>query len=153
MATAHASDASPAGPFGLRLSSLVRAAGTAATILSGRSPGLIRTSVLAGGSYLAAREVDPAGLQIVSFTPRGDINVISGGTGKASDDEAELVQLITSTASWIGANLMLAKLARVLPWSRPVTAVLVGAGVYVADDAMSGLVEKALAARDAQAEG
>jgi hypothetical protein len=64
-----------------------------------------------------------------------------------------VVQLITSTASWIGANLMLAKLARVLPWSRPVTAVLVGAGVYVADDAMSGLVEKALAARDAQAEG
>jgi hypothetical protein len=150
MATAHASDSSPTGPFGLRLSSLIRAAGTATTILSGKSPGLIRTGVLAGGSYLAAREVDPAGLQIVSFTPGGAVNVISGGSGKAPDYEAQMVQIISSTASWIGANLLLAKLARVLPWSRPVTALLAGAGVYIADDAMAGVVEKVTGRRPAE---
>jgi hypothetical protein len=150
MVTAHSSDASPTGPFGLRLSSLIRGAGTAATILSGKSPGLVRTSVLAGGSYLAAREVDPAGLQIVAFTPSGDVNIISGGTGRTADDQAQLVQVVSSTASWIGANLLLAKVARVFPWSRPLTAVLLGAGVYVLDDALSGLVEKAVAAREAK---
>jgi hypothetical protein len=148
-ARAHSADTGPTGPFGLRLGSLIRAAGTTATILSGRSPGVIRTGLLAGGAYLAAREVDPAGLQILSVTPHGDINVISAGTAKASDAQAELVQVVTSTASWVGANLLAAKVARVLPWSRPVTAVLVGAGVFLADDALSSLVAKAVAAREA----
>ncbi len=135
------------GPLGLRLSSLVRAAGTTATILSGKSPGLLRTGLLAGGTHLAAREIDPAGLQVLSITPKGDINVISGMSGKNVDEHTQFVQNVTSTASWVGANLLLARLARVLPWSRPVSAVLLGAGVYLADDYMVNLVTRLASAR------
>lgn len=138
---------SPSGPLGLRLSSLVRAAGTAATILSGTSPGLVRTTLLAGGTHLAAREIDPAGLQILSVTPKGDINVLSGMPAKGLDEHSLFIQNVTTTVSWVGANLLLARLARVLPWSRPLSAVLLGAGVYLADDAMVGLVERLTSAR------
>lgn len=146
MATANPSDV-PTGPLGLRLSSLVRAAGTTATLLSGKSPGLVRASLFAGGAHLAAREIDPAGLQVVSVAPGGTVNVLSGGSGRSPDGQSDAVQVATSTASWVVANLLLARLVRVLPWSRPISALLLGAGVYVLDDFMTDLVEKTLAAR------
>ena len=137
----------PPGPLGLRLSSLVRAAGTTATILSGKSPGMLRTGLLAGGTHLAAREIDPAGLQLFSITPKGDINIMSGMSAKEVDRQTRLIQDVTTTSSWIGANLLLARLARVLPWSRPISAVLLGAAVYLADDYMVNLVDRLANAR------
>jgi hypothetical protein len=130
------------GPLGLRLSSLVRAAGTTASILFGKSPGLVRTGLLAGGTHLAAREIDPAGLQVFSITPKGDINIMSAMSAKNVDQHTRFIQDVTTASSWVGANLLLARLARVLPWSRPFSALLLGAGVYLADDYMVNLVER-----------
>ena len=115
------------GPYGLRLSSLVRAAGTTATILAGKPSGLIRTSVLAGGADLAAREIDPRGIQVFSMTP---------DPGTTPTEHEQLLATATTTASWVVANLLVAKVARVLPLPRLVTAVLLGAGVYALDNSL-----------------
>ena len=37
--------------------------------LSGKAPGLLRSGLLAGGTHMAAREIDPRGLQVLSITP------------------------------------------------------------------------------------
>jgi hypothetical protein len=127
------------GPLGLRPSSLVRAAGTAATLLAGNPAGLFRTTLLAGGTHLVARELDPAGIQVLTITPDLDINVVdagSGSDGTALDDRAKLAQTVSSTASWVAANVLLARLSRRLPLPRPIKAVLFGAGIYVLDDLM-----------------
>ena len=108
---------------------------------------MLRTGLFAGGTHLAAREIDPAGLQVFSITPKGDINIMSGMSAKAVDRQARLIQDVTTTSSWIGANLLLARLARVLPWSRPISAVLLGAAVYLADDYMVNLVDRLANAR------
>ena len=108
---------------------------------------MLRTGLLAGGTHLAAREIDPAGLQVFSITPKGDINIMSGMSAKEVDRQTRLIQDVTTTSSWIGANLLLARLARVLPWSRPISAVLLGAAVYLADDYMVNLVDRLANAR------
>ncbi len=118
---------SSSGPYGLRLSSLVRAAGTAATILAGKPSGLIRTAVLAGGADLAAREIDPRGIEVFSMT---------ADPGSTPSDQEQLIAAATATASWVLANLMVAKVARVLPFPRLVTAALLGAGVYTLDNSL-----------------
>jgi len=111
-------------------------------VLSGNPPGVVRTSLLAGGSHLVAREIDPAGIQVLSFTPGGDINIISGAAGAAPDPRAQVIQSVTSTASWIGVNWLLARVAKILPLPRWLVALALGVGVYLADDAMVALVAK-----------
>jgi len=118
---------STTGPYGLRLSSLVRAAGTTATILAGKPSGLVRTSVLAGGAELAAREIDPRGIQVFSITP---------DPGSTPSEREQLIATATTTGSWVLANLLVAKVARLLPFPRLVTAVLLGAGVYALDNSL-----------------
>ncbi len=115
------------GPYGLRLSSLVRAAGTTATILAGSPSGLIRTAVLAGGADLAAREIDPRGIEVFSLT---------ADPGSTPTEQEQLIATATATASWVVANLLLAKVARVLPLPRLVTATLLGAAVYTLDNSL-----------------
>ncbi len=139
---------SPTGPLGLRLSSLIRAGGTTATLLSGRSPGFVRAGVLAGGAHLAAREIDPAGIQVLSITPGGDVDIASPLSGRAGDSRSRAVQDLSSTVSWVGTNMLLARLARLLPFSRPLSAVLLGAGVYLADDYVVAMVDKHLQSTD-----
>ncbi|HEY7042063.1 MAG TPA: hypothetical protein VH419_00185 [Nocardioidaceae bacterium] len=133
----------PEGPLGLRLSSLVRAGGTAATLLAGNPAGLLRTTLLAGGSNVVAREIDPAGIQVLSISPDADINV--GGEGGSRGGQADLITTASSTASWIAANLLLAKLASLLPLPRIVKAAVFGAGVYALDDMV---VKKVTAVRE-----
>ena len=135
------------GPLGLRLSSLIRAAGTTATILSGKSPGLLRTGLLAGGTHLAAREIDPAGLQVLSITPKGDINVHLGDVGEEGR-RAHPVRAERHVHGVVGRRQPAARPARQgAPLVAAGSAVLLGAGVYLADDYMVNLVTRLASAR------
>ena len=146
MSAMPTASSSPTGP--LRLSSLVRAAGTTATVLSAKSPGFVRTTLLAGGAHVAAHRIDPAGLHVVAIDHKGDLNVLSGTSGRLEDQEAKLVQVASSTFSWVLANWLLARVAGRLPLPRVVSALLLGAGVYAADDAMVRLVHRLEASKE-----
>lgn len=112
----------------IRTSSAIRAGGTAAALLlPARMPGrAVARVVLTGVADAAARRIDPVGLQLFAITPDGDANLGVGTT-------PEPLTQLTSTGSWVAANLLL---ARLLERSRPpavVTALGAGAVIYLLD--------------------
>jgi len=114
----------------IRPSSLVRASGAAlATALSGRAPRSSRVLLLAG-SDLAARRIDPVGLQPLAISPAADINVLVSV-------EPDAVAAVTGAASWAALNLLVDAVARVTRLPAPLRAAVIGVGVYVADVAVS----------------
>ena len=114
----------------LRPSSVIRAVGAGlATALDGHAPRSVR-AVLLAGSDVAARRIDPVGLQPLAITPAADLNVLVSV-------DPDLVTAATGAVSWAGLNLLVAAGVRRLPLPAFVRGLAVGVGVYVADVAVS----------------
>ncbi|HEY0952685.1 hypothetical protein [Nocardioides sp.] len=114
----------------VRPSSLVRASGAAlAAALGGQTRRTTRALILAG-SDLAARRLDPVGLQPLAISPSADLEVLVSV-------EPEVVSAITGAASWATLNLLVDAGARGMRLPAPLRAALVGTAVYAADVAVS----------------
>lgn len=123
----------------LRPSSLVRAtgAGTAAA-LGGRAPAAVRVLLLAG-SDLAARRLDPVGLQPLAITPSADLDVLVSV-------DSDAVTAATGALSWTVLNLLVDAGGRMTRIPAPMRAAIVGVAVYVADVAVTRAQDTAAAA-------
>lgn len=123
----------------IRPSSLVRAAGAAvAAAVSGPAPRGARVLILAG-SDLAARRLDPVGLQPFAISPSANLDVLVSG-------DADVVTAVAGALSWTALNLLVDAGGRMAHIPAPVRAALMGASVYVADVAVSRAHETAQAA-------
>lgn len=121
----------------LRLSSLVRAGGAgSAAAIGGRTSKRVRALLLAG-SDVAARRIDPSGLQPLAVASSGEL-------GAGSD----VMATATGAASWAALNLLAEGVLRRLRVPGLLRGALLGGAVYVADVA----VATGLAAKSEQAE-
>jgi hypothetical protein len=123
----------------VRTGSLVRGAGVAVACVV---PGVARRAEVVATTYAAAWPIDRPGLQFLTVVPD-------------EDEQAwrrAVVPIVTSAGSWTVAMSLAILGARRLRLPTPVSAVLLGAGVAVADTAMVGwtdrLKAKAAAARE-----
>lgn len=124
----------------IRPSSLVRATGaTAASALGARAPRGVRVLILAG-SDLAARQLDPVGLQPLAITPSADLDVLVSV-------DSDLVTAATGALSWTALNLLVDAGGRMARLPAPLRAAVVGIAVYVADVAVAGAHETAASAQ------
>ncbi len=113
-----------------------------ATAASGRAPRTARVLLLAG-SDLAARRIDPSGLQPLATTPSGDLDV-------QVSVEPDVVTAATGAASWTALNLLVDAAARAARLAAPLRAAVVGLGIYAADVAVSQAHEHAEVAEVAE---
>lgn len=114
----------------IRQSSLVRASGAAlAAAVDGRAPRVLRALLLAG-SDLAARRIDPVGLQPLAISPSADIELLVSV-------KPDVVTTATGAASWAALNLLVDAGLRRTRLPALLRAAVVGATVYAADVAVS----------------
>jgi hypothetical protein len=121
----------------LRPSSLLRASGPATAVLLPRRTRRRTTALVTGGTYAASAAVDPRGLQFVSVD-------LDGPRTPAWVTRASAPA--TGTVSWVAGQQLLVPLVRRLPVPGPLAALLYGAALYVADERLAALVERAAAA-------
>ena len=114
----------------IRSSSLVRAAGAALAAASGGRTSWTTRALILAGSDLAARRLDPVGLQPLAITPGADLDVLVSV-------DSDVVTAATGAASWSALNLLVDAGARAARLPAPVRAAAVGVGVYLADVAVS----------------
>ena len=128
----------------IRPGSAVRGAGVALACVL---PGVPRRATVIGSSYAAAWPLDRPGLQFFTVVPDED----------EEPWRRAVVPVLSSGGSWTLAMSLAVLVVRRLPLPIPLAAVLLGAGIAVADTALEGwaerLREKAVAAGTPEGQG